>query len=214
MPKVVSVLNQKGGSGKSTLTTNLARAYELEGLDVVILDGDPQRTTTEWGKLAGEDMPAVTPTTASKIEEHIEEAPASVVLVDGAPAPAHDTLNVRAMTLSDLVLIPVRASGPDIWSSEDLLGSIQTRRERTGGKPRAAFVVCQQIARTNLASEIGDVLDAYPLPTLDARTNHRVAYTEALSTGTTVLDMQGAKKAENEIRRIAEQSLELLDIDR
>ncbi|MCS3658515.1 chromosome partitioning protein [Salinibacter ruber] len=208
MPTVVSILNQKGGSGKSTLATNLARAYELEGHAAQILDGDSQRTVTEWAKLAGEDMPTVTPTTAPTIRDDVDTATSSVVFVDGAPA--HDTLNVRAMKLSDLVLIPVRASGPDIWSSEDLLDSIQTRREKTGGMPRAAFVVCQQIARTNLASEIGDVLGTYALPTLDARTNHRVAYAEALSSGTTVLDMPGAKKAEDEIRRIAEQSLELL----
>jgi chromosome partitioning protein len=90
------------------------------------------------------------------------------------------------------------------------LDSIQARRETTGGKPQATFVVCQQIARTNLASEIGDVLGGYPLPVLDERTNHRVAYAEALSSGTTVMDMPGAKKAEAEIQRIAEQSLELL----
>jgi chromosome partitioning protein len=207
---VVSVLNQKGGSGKSTLVTNLARAYQLEGHSVEILDGDSQRTATEWAKLqpADTNMPTVTSTTASNIEEHIEAASGSVVLVDGAPA--HDTLNVRAMKLSDLVLVPVRASGPDLWSSEDLLDSIQTRREKTGGQPQAAFVVCQQVARTNLASEIGDVLASYPLPVLDGRTNHRVAYAEALSSGTTVLDMPGAKKAEAEIRRITEQSLEML----
>jgi chromosome partitioning protein len=208
VPTVVSILNQKGGSGKSTLATNLARAYDLEGYGAQILDGDSQRTVTEWAKLAGEDMPTVTPTTAPTIKDDVEAATSSVVFVDGAPA--HDTLNVRAMKLSDLVLIPVRASGPDVWSSEDLLDSIQTRREKTGGTPRAAFVVCQQIARTNLASEIGDVLGAYALPTLDARTNHRVAYAEALSSGTTVLDLPGAKKAEEEIRQIAEQSLELL----
>jgi chromosome partitioning protein len=212
VPTVVSVLNQKGGSGKSTLTTNLARAYELEGHAVQILDGDSQRTVTEWAKLASEDMPTVTPTTAAKIEEHIDAASTRIVVVDGAPA--HDTLNVRAMKLSDLVLIPVRASGPDVWSSEDLLKSIQTRREKTGGTPRAAFVVCQQVARTNLASQIGDVLDVYSLPVLDGRTNHRVAYAEALSSGTTVLDMPGAQKAETEIRRIAEQSLELLNLNR
>ncbi|MCS3755209.1 ParA family partition ATPase [Salinibacter ruber] len=207
MPTVVSVLNQKGGSGKSTLTTNLARAFEMEGHSAEILDGDSQRTVTEWGKLASEAMPTVTPTTAPTIEEDMEAASSSVVFIDGAPA--HDTLNVRAMKLSDLVLIPVRTSGPDVWSSEDLLGSIQTRRDQTG-EPRAAFVVSQQIARTNLASEIGDVLDTYSLPTLEERTNHRIAYAEALSSGTTVLDMLGAKKAQDEILRITEQSLQLL----
>jgi chromosome partitioning protein len=207
MPTVVSVVNQKGGSGKSTLTTNLARAFEMEGHSAEILDGDSQRTVTEWGKLASEAMPTVTPTTAPTIEEDMEAASSSVVFIDGAPA--HDTLNVRAMKLSDLVLIPVRTSGPDVWSSEDLLGSIQTRRDQTG-EPRAAFVVSQQIARTNLASEIGDVLDTYSLPTLEERTNHRIAYAEALSSGTTVLDMPGAKKAQDEILRITEQSLQLL----
>jgi chromosome partitioning protein len=207
MPTVVSVLNQKGGSGKSTLTTNLARAFEMEGHSAEILDGDSQRTVTEWGKLASEAMPTVTPTTAPTIEEDMEAASSSVVFIDGTPA--HDTLNVRAMKLSDLVLIPVRTSGPDVWSSEDLLGSIQTRRDQTG-EPRAAFVVSQQIARTNLASEIGDVLDTYSLPTLEERTNHRIAYAEALSSGTTVLDMPGAKKAQDEILRITEQSLQLL----
>lgn len=210
MSTVVSVLNQKGGSGKSTLVTNLARAYQLHGYTVEILDGDPQRTVTEWAKLQPEDVdvPTVTATSASSIEDDVAEASSTVIVVDGAPA--HETLNVRAMKISNLVLIPVRASGPDLWSSEDLLKSIQARHEKTDGQPHAAFVVCQQIARTNLAEEIGEVLEEYPFPTLEERTNHRVAYAEALSSGMTVLDVPGAKKAENEIRRIAEQSFELL----
>jgi len=213
MPTVVSVLNQKGGSGKTTLATNLAHAFQLDGYRVEILDADPQGTATEWARLQsdGGDLPTVQSTTASSIETDVAEALGELVVVDGAPA--LDTLNVRAVKASDLVLIPVRASGPDVWSGEGLVNLIHTRRDVTGGRPAAAFVVCQQIARTNLASEIGDVLDSYPLPTLDARTGHRVAYAEALSTGTTVLDMPRAKKAEREIRRIAERSLELLRID-
>lgn len=211
MPTVVSVLNQKGGSGKTTLATNLARAFQLDGHRVEILDADPQGTATEWARLQpdGGDLPAVTPTTASSIESDVAEASGDLVVVDGAPA--LDTLNVRAVKTSDLVLIPVRASGPDVWSGEGLVDLIQTRRDVTGGRPAAAFVVCQQIARTNLAAEIGDVLDTYALPVLDGRTNHRVAYAEALSSGTTVLDMTGATKAATEIRQIADEVLSLLE---
>jgi len=211
--QVLSVLNQKGGSGKTTLATNLARAFQLGGHSTEILDADPQRTANVWARLQQEEsgLPTVTPTTASSIEADVEAASSSIVVVDGAPA--LDTLNVRAVKLSDLVLIPVRASGPDVWSGEGLLDLIETRREKAGGQPRGAFVVCQQIARTNLASEIGGVLATYSLPTLDARTGHRIAYAEALSSGTTVLDMPGAQKAETEIRRIARESLELLNND-
>lgn len=87
---------------------------------------------------------------------------------------------------------------------------IQARRKKTDGQSKAAFVVCQQIVRTNLAFEIGDVLDAYSLPVLNGRTNHRVAYAEALSSGSAVLDMTSAKKAAAEIRQITSESLSLL----
>lgn len=206
---VLSILNQKGGSGKTTLATNLADAFIKDHVSAKILDADPQRTATEWARLRPENArPTVTPTAASTIEKDVQEAVAQVIVVDGAPAV--DTLNVRAVKLSDVVLIPVRASGPDIWSSEDLLEHIQTRREETGGRPDAAFVVCQQVARTNLAKEIGEVLEEYPFPTLDGRTNHRVAYAEALSSGATVLELSGAGKAEAEINAIADELLPML----
>lgn len=210
MSSVISVLNQKGGSGKTTLATNLSRALQLGGYTAEILDADPQQTATEWADLQPDDsnLPTVTPTSASNIEKDVAKASSDLVVVDGAPA--LDTLNVRAVKTADVVLIPIRTSGPDVWSGEGLVELIQARRETTGGSPKAAFVVCQQVARTNLASEIGDVLDAYSLPVMDGRTNHRVAYAEALSSGTTVLDMAGATKAAAEIRQITTESLSLL----
>jgi chromosome partitioning protein len=212
MSLVVSVLNQKGGSGKTTLATNLSRTFQLDGYTVEILDADPQRTTTEWARLQteGSNMPTVSTTSASSIREDVAETSSELVVVDGAPA--LDTLNVRAVKVSSLVLIPVRASGPDVWSGEGLVDLIHAHHKTTGGKPQAAFVVCQQIARTNLSSEIGEVLDAYSLPVLDGRTNHRVAYAEALSSGTTVLDMKGATKAAEEVHQIASECLSLLDL--
>lgn len=214
MSSVISLLNQKDGSGKSTLTTNLARAFQLGGHSVHILDADPQRTTSEWAKLQPEDtpLPSVTATTASDIEADVAEVQSDFLVVDGAPT--LNALNRRAVELSDLILIPVRAGGPDMWSGGRLERLIHTRREKTGGCPQAAFVVCQQIAQSNLASEIGDVLvSSYPLPVLGGRTSHRAAYAEALSCGTTVLDLPEATKAETEIRQIADESLSLLGSD-
>lgn len=214
MPSVISLLNQKDGSGKSTLATNLARAFQLDGHSVRILDADPQRTASEWAKLQPKDtpLPSVTATTASDIDADVAQAPNDVLVIDGAPT--LDALNRRAVELSDLILIPVRAGGPDVWSGGRLESLIHTRREKTGGRPQAAFVVCQQIARSTVASEIGDVLvGSYPLPVLGGRTSHRAAYAEALSSGTTVLDLPEATSAETEIRQIADESLSLLGAD-
>jgi chromosome partitioning protein len=212
MPAVVAVLNQKGGSGKTTIATNLARGLQLEGLDVLIADADPQRTASEWGDLRDEDLdlPPVVGVNGPTIENDLQSIGAAydVVVIDGAPA--LDSLNVKALKASDVVLLPVRPSGPDVWAGEELVDLIHTRRDATGGSPKAAFVVSQQVARTNLAGEIGEILDAYGLPVLDGRTGQRVAYAEALSVGTTVLDMAGASKAESEIREITTGVLDLL----
>jgi chromosome partitioning protein len=156
------------------------------------------------------DLPPVVGVNGSTIENDLQSIGAAydVVVIDGAPA--LDSLNVKTLKASDVVLLPVRPSGPDVWAGEELVDLIHTRRDATGGSPKAAFVVSQQVARTNLAGEIGEILDAYGLPVLDGRTGQRVAYAEALSVGTTVLDMAGASKAESEIREITTGVLDLL----
>jgi len=108
------------------------------------------------------------------------------------------------------VLLPVRPSGPDLWSVEDLVDLLHTRQDLTNGRPLAAFVVSQQ-RRTNLASGIADVLNDYGLPILDGRTSQRVIYAEALTTGTTVLGAAPSSKAASEIKEITSEVLDLLE---
>lgn len=212
MPSVVAVLNQKGGSGKTTIATNLARGLQLEGYRVLIADADPQRTATAWSDLrdGDSDLPPVVGVGASALEQDLDDVGAAydLIVIDGAPA--LDSLNVKALKAADVVLIPVRPSGPDVWAGEGLVDLVRTRQDVTGGYPKAAFVVSQQIARTNLAEEIEEVLDAYKLPVLQGRTGQRVAFAEALSGGTTVMDLSGAPKAEEEIREITDDTLALL----
>ena len=54
--KVIAVLNQKGGSGKTTIATHLARALQLDGADVLLVDSDPQGSARDWAAVR-EDQP-------------------------------------------------------------------------------------------------------------------------------------------------------------
>lgn len=213
MPRVVSILNQKGGSGKTTIATNLAHGLQRAGYSVLIADTDPQGTASEWSELRpeGSDLPPVVGVSKSTIENHLDEVGTAydVVILDGAPA--LDSLNVEALKASDVVLLPVRPSGADLWSVEDLVDLIHTRQEVTGGRPKAAFVVSGQIVGTNLAGEIADVLQAYDVPVLEGRTSQRIAFAEALSAGTTVLDMKPGGKAAREVERLTSDVTELLE---
>jgi chromosome partitioning protein len=130
------------------------------------------------------------------------------IVVDGA-AKAKDRTR-QCVQVADAVLIPIRPSGADLWASEWLVSVVKGRRRQTG-KPAAAFVVSQAVVGTNLAGEIEGVLERYELPVLDGRTSHRIAYTEALSVGSTVLDTDRQSKAAAEVRQITSETHDLLN---
>jgi chromosome partitioning protein len=209
MPTTIAVLNMKGGSGKSTVATNLARGLQSRG-ETCIVDADPQGTALRWDNATPEsaDLPAVF-AASLPLDERIPALAKGwdFVVVDGA-AKAKDRTR-QCVQAADVVLVPVRPSGADLWASEWLVGVIRNRQRMTGGVPTAAFVISQQIVGTNLAGEIADVLGQYDLPALEGRTSQRVAYAEALSVGSTVLDMEPEGRAAAEVRAITEETLQL-----
>jgi chromosome partitioning protein len=209
--RVVAVLNQKGGSGKTTVATNLAQAFQHDGHRVAIIDADPQGTASEWASRHDNTPPVYGANTATIHKDLPALSDAfDVVIIDGAPSLEDRALS--AIKAADLVLIPVRPSGADIWASEDVVDMARARREATG-TPDVAFVVSQQVARSNLASTVQDALSAFSVDVMDARTSHRVAYAEALGAGRSVLDLPDARKAADEVRALARETLNRLTTD-
>ena len=208
---IIGVLNPKGGSGKTTLATNLAHALQLEGQSeghpspVLIVDTDPQGTATDWQAAQGDgaDLPSVVSITnrrALTAELSRLSAAYDVVVIDGSAKT--EGMMGAAVGASDVVVIPVQPSPADIWGAADLVSIIR----RTG--TLAAFVVSRQIVRTNLADEIAEALAGYELPVLEGRTSQRVAYAEAMVRGVTVLEGSDGKAAE-EIHAITQNLLDL-----
>jgi chromosome partitioning protein len=198
--KTVAVLNQKGGSGKTTISTNLACAFrKLYDLDVAIIDADPQGTASEWAARS-EDSPPVYGANEPTIHEDLPALTDAfdVTIIDGAPA--LEEMATSAIKATDLVLIPVQPSGADIWSASDILELVEAH---------AAFVVSRAIVGTNLAGSAADALDSLSASVMNSRTAQRVAYTEALGAGLSVLDVDGGKAA-GEIRDLADETLALL----
>lgn len=202
---VVAVLNQKGGSGKTTIATNLASGFQRRERRVALIDADPQKTASEWAS-RGEDTPPTFEAT-SDLEENLPALAESfdVVIVDGAPRMTE--LATSAVKAADLVLIPVQPSGADLWAAEDILEIIEARQEVSDG-PRAAFVVSRAVARTNLAKSVREALERYGVDVLESRTGHRVAYPEALGAGLSVLDT--GDKAADEVEAITDEVIQLL----
>lgn len=210
MSKIIAVLNQKGGAGKTTLSTNLARALQLAGDKVLLVDSDPQGSARDWNAAGkGELVPVVgldRPTLAKDIQAI--KSGYDWLIIDGAPQIAE--LAVAAIKCADVILIPVQPSPYDIWACEDLVDIIKARQEVTDGKPKAAFVMSRVIKNTQLSKEIGAALAGYDLPVFQQFTSQRVIYPKSAATGLSVFDVDESGEAAAEIRAIAQELKEFL----
>lgn len=201
---VVSVLSEKGGAGKSTIAVNLATAFHLSGTETLVIDVDPQATARDWGAASDADTPVVAGVDRGSIADDVPRLGEQfdLVVIDGAPRLQESY--VEAVTVSDLVLVPVRPSAADIWSAETIIDVC-----RAYNTP-ARFVVSQQIVGTALADQVQDSLQSFDVPVLDARASQRVAYTEALGAGQSVLQYEPKGKAAAEVEALHDELSALL----
>ncbi|MGP4965108.1 ParA family partition ATPase [Psychrobacter celer] len=190
--KVIAVLNQKGGSGKTTIATHLARGLQLQGHSVLLVDSDQQGSARDW-RAVDEDNPVpvigLDRPTLDKDLKNVSNK--EFVVIDGSPQATN--LALSAIKAADFVLIPVQPSPYDVWATSDLFELVQQRIEMTDGKLKAAFVVSRAIQNTNIGKEVAAVLQDYNLPVLDARIVQRVSYPNSASVGKTVFETESAK---------------------
>lgn len=210
MSKIIAVLNQKGGAGKTTIATNLAHALQLEGHKVILVDSDPQGSARDWNaasdgaliKVIGMDRATLAKDILAVVDNH------DFIIIDGAPQIAD--LAIAAIKCADMILIPVQPSPYDIWACEDLVEIIKARQEITDGKPKAAFIISRVIKNTQLGNEIREALEGYDLPVFKNFTTQRVIYAKSAATGSTVLSSEMKEEASNEIRAIANELKDFL----
>lgn len=206
---VIAVLNQKGGAGKTTIATHLARALQLGGAGVLLVDSDPQGSARDWAAVRDEQPVTVVGIDRPTIERDLRNiARKDFVVIDGAPQAAD--LAVSAIKAASFILIPVQPSPYDIWATADLVDLVKQRIEITDGKLRAAFVVSRAIKGTKISADITEALTGYGLPVLAARITQRVSYPTTAALGTTVLDTEPDGEAAREVRALADEIKQIL----
>ena len=199
--QVIAVLNQKGGSGKTTIATHLARALQLDGSIVLLVDSDPQGSARDWAAVRDDNPVTVVGIDRATIDRDIKAiGHKDFVVIDGAPQ-AND-LARSAIKAATFILIPVQPSPYDIWATADLVDIAKQRIEMTDGTVQAAFVVSRAIKGTRIGAEITEALAGYGLPVLESRITQRVSYPGTAAAGTTVLDAEPDSDGAREIRAL------------
>ena len=199
---VVAIVNQKGGTGKTTLATNLAWVL-AEKADVLLLDADPQASAQNW--VAGEGRVPETLVVKETGNGDLHRLALSMapdydwIIIDGPPGITKTTAD--AVRVADVVLIPAKPSPLDVWAASDIVAAVQARQRMAKGIPKAAFVITMTQPRTRLGRQIDDALNETGIPVLKARTTQRVAYPNAINDGNSVTTGRD-QTARNEILAI------------
>src|SRR4051812_10256439 len=113
--KVLAIISQKGGAGKTTLTLHLAVAAELAGLTAAVIDLDPQPSATGWRDTRTTETPAVVSAQAARLTKVLETAAGhgvALAIIDTAPHSESSAL--AAARAADLILIPCRPAILDL----------------------------------------------------------------------------------------------------
>ena len=205
---ILAILNQKGGAGKTVLSTNLAVSFQRSGADVLVVDSDFQGSSVLWRALSPESYPKVVhATTPGAIAEATRSSQAVVTIIDGAAQVQHPMS--QAIALASHVVVPVTPSALDMWAAEPVLDEARQRRRHTNLS--VALVINQFERRTNISQDIAQTLlqVAPDIPVLPTRVAKRVAYREAVSQGLSVLDLAGSRHASEEILSLANDILNL-----
>lgn len=205
--RVITIAQQKGGAGKTTLAIHLALAWAAAGKRVSIVDIDPQASLTSWFRLRQEQLyPSATPVRAAalsgwRVAAEVERLAREheIVLIDSPPhAETEARIAVRA---GQLVLVPVQPSPIDLWATKPILDL--ARAEKTP----ALLVLNRVPARAKLTGVLRDAFAALDVPLADTQIGNRVALAAAINEGQGILEYEPASAAAREINALAEEVL-------
>lgn len=186
--KILALINEKGGVGKSTLATQLATALHRRGRRVVLIDADPQGTTRDWRAASpeGADLPPVVALDRPELLSSISTLLADLVVID-TPARA-ERMTAGVVRIAHTALLIIQPSGADIWASAAAVALIQ-RKLDVGGSINAAFVT-NRAGSSRLSKEVaaGD-WNEYGLPQLQSVLRNRVAFAQSMTDGVSVFEL-------------------------
>jgi len=195
--KVIAIISQKGGAGKTTLAVHLATAAAAAGHTAAIIDLDPQATAASWGDRRTASAPEVISGQAARLPALMKAAGdngADFLILDTAPN-ADQTASLAARA-ADLVLIPCRAAAFD-------LEAIETTLMLSKVADRPAYVVLNAVPpRSSIGKEAAEGLTARGARVAPHQLTHRAAFAHGVIDGRTAQEFEPQGKAAEEIEAL------------
>lgn len=206
--KILSFVCQKGGTSKTTTAINLAVEALSYGLEIVIIDLDPQVSACDWKDIRGDGSPVVASTPVPHLDRTLkaaEENGAELVIIDTAGR-TNDAASAAAR-VADLVLVPVQPSLIDLKTIGATLDIIRL----AGAKPTRALLARVKASGTR-HEDTTAWLQTQGVEVCPVMLGERVTYQDAYAQGLGVSEAEPSGKAAHEIQEVYKYISKLLNL--
>ena len=211
LSKVITISQQKGGTGKTTLAVHLAMAFiKYHNLKVAIIDTDPQGSLGKWfmirseKKISNENLTFKTASLwGAQYESKTLKNDHDIVVIDTPPKIESDAR--PAIEAADLVIIPMAASHVDFWAT----GAIVEIAKKANKKILAQINRSSQ--RSKLMDKTKDFIKSLDLESTQTIIGNRQIYTSSMGEGKTAVEKQRKGNAVDEIKKLSDQILNQLN---
>ena len=161
--QTVLVANPKGGSGKTTLATNIAGWLAGKRQRVGLLDADPQGSSTQWLARRPGLFPSIAGFPADTGKKEMKEVGIEWLVIDSAAGTRGDALR-EAVRRADVMVVPVSPSSFDMAATKDFLDAVRESKPVREGNLPVALVAMRVDARTRAATELDEFLAQFDFP--------------------------------------------------
>jgi len=196
--KVVAIISQKGGSGKTTVAVHLAVCAELAKQTAAIIDLDPQLSALEWFSRRKSETPEVITATPERLPALLKQAKANgadFAIIDTAPH--SDRAAIIAASHADLVLIPCRPSAFDIAAIGTTIDILKLSKVIDKAAILLNAAPPRGIMTEKAAAGLSEIIPVVPIYMYQ-----RAAYSHAINGGYSVEEYEPHGKAAEEIRAL------------
>jgi chromosome partitioning protein len=184
--RTILVANPKGGSGKTTMATNLAGYFASRGKHVVLSDMDRQQSSLGWLERRPTNLPLIHGMNARG--KNADSLSADWTIID-SPAGLHGDKLSEAVKVADWVVVPMQSSTFDIGATEDFLKTLSDEKAVRKERTFVAMMGVRIDSRTKAAAKLADYLAEGDFPVMGHLRDAQV-YVQAAEQGASIFDMR------------------------